>query len=192
MKTHHNTKTRRKWVLFLWLQALPWYLLFCCVTETAVLCDKLKASMLYLPATEIAEGELNLMCADGRVFTLHRNTVKPLSANITPEERIFAYRLSRAGRTVVSDFGISGNQFRVFHTATNKRREQIHCIVLAACVTRDFLRRCTKLSYMPQVLSRWEIQILGKWLPETGENEKRRMACSSTVLERRLSKQNAA
>jgi hypothetical protein len=97
--------------------------LFCGVVENTTFCDKLKANMLNVPTTEIMEGELNLISVDGHTFTLHKNIVKPFSANITSEERIFIYHLSRASCTVVNDLSNLGTQFRVSQRNEHETRK---------------------------------------------------------------------
>ena len=67
--------------------------------------------------------------------------MKPYSqTGLTPESRIFNYRLSRARRTVENAFGILANRFRIFRAPIPLVPEKVECIVLACCSLHNFLR----------------------------------------------------
>lgn len=60
-------------------------------------------------------------------------------ADISYEERIFNYRLSRASRVVENAFGILGTRFRVFHSTISLSVKKVDIIILACCVLHNFL-----------------------------------------------------
>ncbi|XP_050301586.1 uncharacterized protein LOC126739810 [Anthonomus grandis grandis] len=81
-------------------------------------------------------------------FPLSYNVMKPYSLkNITKEEKIFNYRLSRGRRMVESSFGILASRFRVFLTAINLAPEKVTCITLAACTLHNLLTERQKHLY---------------------------------------------
>ena len=74
-------------------------------------------------------------------FPLKEYIMKPYSqTGLTPESRIFNYRLSRARRTVENAFGILANRFRIFRAPIPLVPEKVECIVLACCSLHNFLR----------------------------------------------------
>lgn len=58
---------------------------------------------------------------------------------MTPEKRIFNYRLSRARRVVENAFGILSNRFRILLTPINLSVDKVESITLAVCVLHNFL-----------------------------------------------------
>ena len=74
-------------------------------------------------------------------MTLKDSMLKPYSQNgLTPERRIFNYRLSRARRVVENAFGILANRFLVFMTPINLAPEKVEITTLACCILHNFLR----------------------------------------------------
>ena len=72
-------------------------------------------------------------------FPLKDYMLKPYSQNgLTPERRIFNYRLSRDRRVVENAFGILANRFRVFITPINLAPEKVEIITLACCILHNF------------------------------------------------------
>ncbi|CAK1595740.1 unnamed protein product [Parnassius mnemosyne] len=67
--------------------------------------------------------------------------------NITHDQRIFNYRLSRARRVVENAFGILSSRFRVFLSPIGVQVNNVDPIVLACCALHNFLRKQT-LSYI--------------------------------------------
>ncbi|WAR06342.1 hypothetical protein MAR_021711 [Mya arenaria] len=69
--------------------------------------------------------------------------MKPYSTrNLTHEERIFNYRLSRARRVVESVFGILANRFQVLLTTMQHHHETVRTIVEACCILHNLMRTC--------------------------------------------------
>lgn len=83
-------------------------------------------------------------------FGLSRNIMKPFSKkNLSQDEIIFNYRLSRARRVVENAFGILCSRFRIFLTTINLKPKTVEYIVLASCVLHNFLRQEIRQSYTP-------------------------------------------
>ena len=59
---------------------------------------------------------------------------------MTEEERIFNFRLSRAGRIVENAFGILANRFRCMLTTMRQKPETVSTIVQAACCLHNLMR----------------------------------------------------
>ena len=58
---------------------------------------------------------------------------------MTPERRIYNYRLSRARRVVENAFGILSNRFRIFLSPINLIPEKAEAITFACCALHNFL-----------------------------------------------------
>lgn len=70
--------------------------------------------------------------------------MKPFSARgLSPSERIFNYRLSRARRVVENAFGILTNRFRILRGAMQLQPNTAGIVVLACCALHNFLRCST-------------------------------------------------
>ncbi|XP_066585172.1 putative nuclease HARBI1 [Prorops nasuta] len=75
-------------------------------------------------------------------FPLHKNILKPYSTcNLTQEERVFNYRLSRGRRVVESSFGILASRFRVLLTPIYLPVKKVEIITLACCALHNFISR---------------------------------------------------
>ncbi|CAJ0938930.1 unnamed protein product [Ranitomeya imitator] len=112
--------------------------------------ESLRNNELLLPLNEDTKANLNFVFIADEAFPLHPHLLKPFAQRtLTPERRIFNYRLSRARRVVENAFGIMANRFRVFHTAINLKLPSIDIVVLACCVLHNFLRRHDTNSYSP-------------------------------------------
>ena len=73
-------------------------------------------------------------------FPLRSNLMKPYPLrNLSSEQRIYNYRLSRARRVVENVFGIFANRFRVFRSPINLNPSKVETIVLAASVLHNYL-----------------------------------------------------
>ncbi|XP_034837923.1 protein ALP1-like isoform X1 [Maniola jurtina] len=75
-------------------------------------------------------------------FPLKTYMMKPYPGpNLSFEEKIFNYRLSRARRIVENAFGILANRFRVFEKAISTKIDTVDHIVFAACSLHNWLRK---------------------------------------------------
>ncbi|XP_062621654.1 putative nuclease HARBI1 [Saccostrea cucullata] len=74
-------------------------------------------------------------------FSLRTYLMKPYSAkNLTREERIYNYRLSRARRVVENAFGIMVNRFQVLLTTMQHHDETVRLIVKACILLHNLMR----------------------------------------------------
>ena len=75
--------------------------------------------------------------------------MKPSSRrNLSQEELILNYRLSRARRTVENAFGILANRFRVFLSHVPLTPENTVKVTLATCALHNYLRTNSMARYM--------------------------------------------
>lgn len=73
-------------------------------------------------------------------FPLRRNLMKPYPLrNLSGEQQVFNYHLSRARRVVEDVFGIFANRFRVFRSPISLCPSKIETIVLAASALHNYL-----------------------------------------------------
>ncbi|KAK4304444.1 hypothetical protein Pmani_023616 [Petrolisthes manimaculis] len=74
-------------------------------------------------------------------FPLKTYLMKPYPGKqLTADQRIFNYRLSRARRVSENAFGILAAKFRVFQQPINSKPEFVNKIIFAAVVLHNFLR----------------------------------------------------
>ncbi|XP_037918342.1 uncharacterized protein LOC119656083 [Hermetia illucens] len=82
-------------------------------------------------------------------FPLMKNIIKPFSMrNLSKEETIYNYRISRARRVVENVFRIITPRFRVFQTQINLEPEKASIVVMACCYLDNFLRSKNVESYL--------------------------------------------
>ena len=82
--------------------------------------------------------EYFFVCDDA--FPLGMHIMKPLSKiNLTDEQRVFNYRLSRARRVSENAFGIMAVRFRVLHTMMCISPERAVDVTLACCALHNML-----------------------------------------------------
>lgn len=82
-------------------------------------------------------------------FPLRTDLMKPFSKrNLTDEERVANYRLSRARRVSENAFGIMANVFRVLHTPICLSPKKVEKVVLAICALHNFLRQRARQTYI--------------------------------------------
>lgn len=141
------------------------------VIEKTVFFHRLKNGLLNLPSQEDTVEGLNFIFVADDAFALSEHLLKPFALkNLTPDQKIFNYRLSRARRVVENAFGIMANRFRIFHTAINVAPHKIDTIVHCCCVLHNFLRR-TSSTYMPQSLVDREDTLSGDVMPGEWRND---------------------
>ena len=75
-------------------------------------------------------------------FRLSEHVIKPFKGlHLSRQERIFNYRLSRARRVVENAFGILTARFRLLRRAVEVQGPNINCVVMAACLLHNYMRR---------------------------------------------------
>lgn len=75
-------------------------------------------------------------------FPLQKHILKPyLSRNLTHDEQIFNYRLSRGRRIVENSFGILANRFRILLSTIYLLVDTVQIITLACCALHNYLSR---------------------------------------------------
>lgn len=85
-----------------------------------------------------------------QAFPLTENLMKPYpDKNLTREEKIFNYRLSRARRVSENAFGIMASRFRIFHSIITINVKHVDALVLGSCALHNFLRRNAPNQYIP-------------------------------------------
>ncbi|XP_069819926.1 uncharacterized protein [Dendropsophus ebraccatus] len=120
------------------------------VLELTKFFTMLRDNKLALPSNQETKENLNFVFVGDEAFPLHPHLMKPFpQKNLTPQKKVFNYRLSRARRVVENAFGILANRFRIFHTAINLKPEKIEKVVLACCVLHNYLRRNDSAHYSP-------------------------------------------
>lgn len=102
-------------------------------------------NMLNLPEDKPLPGRNKcvpyVIIGDG-AFALAEHLMKPFPfRNMTVEQRIYNYRLSRARRVVENSYGILANRFRVLLTTIKVDKDKVRKIVKACVVLHNFLRK---------------------------------------------------
>lgn len=90
-----------------------------------------------LPGTELA---CSFHVVADEAFPLRADIMKPFPVrNLSRNQRIFNYRLSRARRVVENAFGILVNRFRVLMTTINLSPSKVEHVVMASCVLHNYI-----------------------------------------------------
>ena len=80
-------------------------------------------------------------------FPLKTYLMKPYPGkNLTAEQQIFNYRLSRARRFSENAFGILAAKFRVFRSAITSKPEYVNKLIFACVVLHNYLRDNCRVS----------------------------------------------
>lgn len=94
---------------------------------------------------------MNFVFIGDDAFAMNKNLLKPYShRQLTYEEEIFNYRLSRARRVIENVFGVMVFRFRILHTPIYLAIENIDIVIITICVLQNFLRRNCGVIYIPQ------------------------------------------
>lgn len=98
-----------------------------------------------IPAAEPIPGEdraLPYYILGDDAFALKIWLMKPYARrNLTHDERIYNYRISRGRRIVENVFGVMSSKFRVLRTTINYQPAHVTRIVYACCILHNMLRR---------------------------------------------------
>lgn len=93
------------------------------------------------PLPDMNEPVPYVILADA-AFPLQNHILKPYpSRNLSHNEQIFNYRLSRGRRVVENAFGILANKFRVLLTQIHLPVETVQNITLACCALHNYLSK---------------------------------------------------
>ena len=126
------------------------------------LCEKLENNTLNIPGakalpqnpdpifedTTYVKVDHYFVCDDA--FSLDRHIMKPYAKRqLTDEQRIFNYRLSRARRISENAFGILAVRFRVLYSMLCIAPERATSVVLACCALHNMLLKKSAGTYAP-------------------------------------------
>jgi hypothetical protein len=110
---------------------------------------------LNLPPPSALPGDtqkLPFFLVGDEAFPLRKFLMKPYpQRNLSHDQRIFNYRLSRARRIVENAFGILASRFRIFLKPINVSPERAELMVLAACTLQNMLRHFHPLAVLGRV-----------------------------------------
>lgn len=105
---------------------------------------KLSRNQLNIPDKKCLPGtdtKLPMVIVADEAFPLTNNIMRPFPGkNLSNEQRIFNYRLSRARRISENVFGIMVQKFRMFMRPLQGSPDNITSVVLAACILHNFIR----------------------------------------------------
>ncbi|XP_068082633.1 uncharacterized protein [Anabrus simplex] len=103
-------------------------------------------------------------------FPLQENIMKPYKGNLTQQQKIFNYRLSRARRTSENAFGILCNRFRILLKKIELPVETVEIITLSACALHNFLLTTGNKRYVGHLEEREDTEqcvvVPGGWRKE--------------------------
>jgi len=104
-------------------------------------------------------------------FQLNSFTMRPYPGrNITPERRIFNYRLSRARRVVENTFGTMATRWRIYQKPMNTSLATTEAIVQATICLHNFMMmrdRCCDDSFVNSVNCNIVANIVRENIPQT-------------------------
>ena len=109
---------------------------------------QLLSNQLGIPPPECLDsvGKLPFCFVADAAFPLKPNIMRPYPGkNITKEQKIFNYRLSRARRVVENSFGIFSSRWRIFRKPIIIPSEKAVVITKAACCLHNYLQLQNKL-----------------------------------------------
>lgn len=116
----------------------------CAVFNQSELKTALESNTLGLPPPRLLPGDvtpLPFFLVGDDAFPLRQWIMKPFSSRqLTNEERIFNYRLSRARRIVENGFGILANRFRCLLTTLQQDTQVVNSVVLACVCLHNLMR----------------------------------------------------
>ncbi|XP_073487354.1 mitochondrial import inner membrane translocase subunit Tim21 isoform X2 [Aquarana catesbeiana] len=103
---------------------------------------RLQNGSLDLPAPEDNVEGLPFVFVADEAFALGDHLMRPFPMRtLTPEQRVFNYRLARARRVVENTFGILASRFCLFLTPIHMAEYKLNHIIMACCILSNFLRK---------------------------------------------------
>lgn len=126
----------------------------CGVLANSPLGNALESNALILPEHEQLDGcafhPLPYFFLGDDIFPLKTWLIKPYPGrNLTEEEKIFNYRLSRCRCVIENAFGILAARWRIFHRPIRASVEHVEQYVLVAIALHNYLRQTSNASYTP-------------------------------------------
>lgn len=116
------------------------------IYRNSLLSEKLKSGQLDIPKDKPLPGggavAVPFVIVGDEAFPSEEHLVRPYPGdNLTMEERVFNYRLSRARRVSENAFGILANRWRLYHRKIPLQPENVDKVVKATCVLHNMLQR---------------------------------------------------
>ena len=108
---------------------------------------KLESNQLGIPGSKPLPNDENGKCmpfviVGDEAFALSEHVLRPYpNRNLSVQQRIYNYRLTRARRMVECAFGILANKWRIFHRPLDVTPQICDSIVKACCILYNFVRR---------------------------------------------------
>jgi len=108
---------------------------------------KLESNQLGIPGSKPLPNDENGKCmpfviVGDEAFALSEHVLRPYpNRNLSVQQRIYNYRLTRARRMVECAFGILANKWRIFHRPLDVTPQFCDSIVKACCILHNFVRR---------------------------------------------------
>lgn len=100
-------------------------------------------------------------------FSASEFLMKPISGqNLSRDDRVFNYRLSRARRVIENAFGIASLRWRILRKEIEHKPETVQKLVSAVCVLHNFCLRRNADAYAPPNLLDRDVNgviIQGQW-----------------------------
>ena len=114
--------------------------------------DFFEKGLFNLPECRVISSSFQLpsVLVGDDIFPLKPWLMKPYPGkNLTVEERIYNYRLSRARRTIENTFGILAAKWRIFRGPIKAKPEKIEDIIKATVCLHNYLRLTDGARYLP-------------------------------------------
>ena len=107
---------------------------------------KLESNQLGIPGSMLPNDEngkcMPFVVVGDEAFTLSIHVLRPYpNRNLSVQQRIYNYRLTRARRMVECEFGILANKRRIFLRPLDVTPQFCDSIVKACCILHNFVRR---------------------------------------------------
>nr|XP_027221791.1 uncharacterized protein LOC113813923 [Penaeus vannamei] len=123
------------------------------VWDRCTLKESIEANILNIPPSStlpVSNKQCPCVIVGDDAFPLKNYLMKPCPGRDLSEGKfIFNYRPSRARRTSENVFGIWPSRFQVFKDPINTSPENVKLIVLATCVSHNYLRIHSMKTYSP-------------------------------------------
>ena len=130
----------------------------------------LKEQKLHIPKSATlpdCDDMLPYVIVGDDAFPLMNNLMKPYPhRNLTKEQELYNYWLSRSRRVVENAFGILSSRFRVLLSAINLCPNKVSKIVLTCCYLHNYLRKRNGEAYLQDVFG-VEHESTHDWTSET-------------------------